>query len=270
MTNGAGKLIDMPVVQFPDPSVLSEETHAGLRAMEQALASVEPRDADALRTWLAGGRAQWRRLRDCGLPLPGHRLTQYAHFDFDTDTGCARSTAEMVRLSQARQLVACSSEMSDQEFLLELTALHSGFNGNVGKLRDMPVFSAADAEGYAIRYPPPDQARASLIASRAPLARYARETPGFAALAFMVVLGAAHPFEDGNGRVARLMSNAILQESGSAAIYLPFHEVSYITDGSLILCLREAAYFGRWEPMAKWFHDLAALIPAIAREVHPI
>ncbi|MCY3925899.1 MAG: Fic family protein [bacterium] len=90
---------------------------------------------------------------------------------------------------------------------------------------------------------------------------------GFArALYLMIVVTEVHPFEDGNGRVARVMMNAELSATAAARIVIPnVYRNEYLaglrrtstTDGDLTACLRVMTFAWRWSAAMPW-NDSAA------------
>ena len=86
------------------------------------------------------------------------------------------------------------------------------------------------------------------------------------ALYAMIVVSEVHPFEDGNGRVARVMMNAELSAIGGARIVIPsVYRNEYIAalrrastaDGDLTAFIRVMAYAWRWTAAMPW-SDAAA------------
>ena len=88
----------------------------------------------------------------------------------------------------------------------------------------------------------------------------------------MIVVTEVHPFEDGNGRVARVMMNAELSAIGAARIVIPsVYRNEYLaglrrasmTDGDLTAYVRVMTHAWRWTAAIPW-SDTAAT------EGHPI
>ena len=85
---------------------------------------------------------------------------------------------------------------------------------------------------------------------------------GFArALYLMIVVTEVHPFEDGNGRVARVMMNAELSATTAARIVIPsVYRNEYLgglrrtstTDGDLAAYVRVMTYAWRWSAAMPW------------------
>ncbi|MCP5069704.1 MAG: cell filamentation protein Fic [bacterium] len=99
------------------------------------------------------------------------------------------------------------------------------------------------------------------------LERIAELPEGLArALYAMIVVTEVHPFEDGNGRVARVMMNAELSAIGASRIVIPsVYRNEYLaglrrastTDGDLTGCIRIMTYAWRWTAAMPW-GDVAA------------
>lgn len=86
------------------------------------------------------------------------------------------------------------------------------------------------------------------------------------ALYAMIVVSEVHPFEDGNGRVARVMMNAELSAVGASRIVIPnVYRNEYISslrrtstaDGDLTAFIRVMSYAWRWSAAMPW-DDTAA------------
>ncbi|MCY3565953.1 MAG: Fic family protein [Gammaproteobacteria bacterium] len=99
------------------------------------------------------------------------------------------------------------------------------------------------------------------------LERVAELPEGLArALYAMIVVTEVHPFEDGNGRVARVMMNAELSAVGAARIVIPsVYRNEYVaglrrtsmTDGDLTAYVRVMTHAWRWTAAMPW-NDTAA------------
>ena len=86
------------------------------------------------------------------------------------------------------------------------------------------------------------------------------------ALYVMIVVSEVHPFEDGNGRVARVMMNAELSAIGAARIVIPsVYRNEYlaglrrtsVTDGDLTAYVRVMTHAWRWTAAMPWNDPVA-------------
>jgi len=89
--------------------------------------------------------------------------------------------------------------------------------------------------------------------------RYQQLTPGIARAIFMqFMIAECHPFDDGNGRLARIMMNAELVCTEQHKIIVPtVHRDSYLNG------LRQATRSGRFRTLTKVFADLQAYTGSI-------
>lgn len=67
----------------------------------------------------------------------------------------------------------------------------------------------------------------------------------------LVAITALHPFDDGNGRVSRVLFNALL-DGVSSKNYIPIKEIQYASRGGYIIKLRQAWIQKNWNPMAEF------------------
>ncbi len=84
------------------------------------------------------------------------------------------------------------------------------------------------------------------------------------AAATMAIVLNIHPFEDGNGRVARALFQCLAQGSSATGQWppLPWREVIALSRGGFELSLREAEILGRWAP---FFRHLANMLVLLAQ-----
>ena len=126
------------------------------------------------------------------------------------------------------------------------------------------VWKAESNRVGAYEFVAPDLVEGTLIKG---LERIAELPEGLArALYAMIVITEVHPFEDGNGRVARVMMNAELSAVGASRIVIPsVYRNEYLaglrrastTDGDLTAYIRVMTYAWRWTAAMPW-SDTAA------------
>jgi len=142
------------------------------------------------------------------------------------------------------------SEIEDgnfSRFKSGLEHLSSHFLGRPSTLRDHPIYLAPDVHGRYGEFPDhgvlePQLQRLFHVLCDDRLASIYR-----ASVAYVVICG-AHPFADGNGRVARLLFNALLVHGGMPVhSYVPFKAIHWMSNGGLSLRLRRALQHGTWE-----------------------
>jgi Fic family protein len=103
------------------------------------------------------------------------------------------------------------------------------------------------------------------------LAADRREPRAFAATVALLLITNCHAFTDGNGRVARVVFNAVLRPSEPAVThYLPLREIATFARGGYIIRARQAEIHGNWAPLADfmlaavrfWQGRLTAQLPS--------
>lgn len=164
-----------------------------------------------------------------------------------------RSLQERRVLDQFGERLADAIDVDDpHDFTRGLATLASHGLGRRVCPRRRLVGTGRDLEGEQIAFPPAEQIaeRLALVHSRmgeAAVPALYRAGVGLAAIAN------CHPFEDGNGRTARMLFSAILRRAyGRPAFYAPLYELTSLSGGSLTLALREAEVHGRWEPLFRF------------------
>lgn len=98
------------------------------------------------------------------------------------------------------------------------------------------------------------------------------ETPrAFTATVALLLITNCHAFTDGNGRLARIVFNAVLRPFGPAVPhYLPLREIAAFARGGYIIRARQAEIQGDWVPLADfmlaavrfWQGRLSAQLPS--------
>lgn len=126
---------------------------------------------------------------------------------------------------------------------------------NAGRLRKGYVYTVKDLNGSSVRYPPPHSLRLLLEPLRQ-LIVHSSDCPAYAAVVAYVVISGAHPLTDGNGRLSRIIFNAIMMYNFRGVGYLPLYEISMLSGGSHILGCREAHYYGEWENIISFFERI--------------
>ncbi|WP_100041147.1 Fic family protein [Stenotrophomonas geniculata] len=134
--------------------------------------------------------------------------------------------------------------------VIKLIADRLGLDGG---LRDGPNVTSADEAGNRWGYMPH-----TLLAKRLDwlvACAFDKGWPPFVrATWFYVGLLNCHPLRDGNGRVARVLFNALLWQRED--VYLPIHEASDSLGSSLEICLRRAANGNDWSDIIRFLHNL--------------
>lgn len=124
-----------------------------------------------------------------------------------------------------------------------------------GSLRRGSIYTCKDLKGYRVRFPPPSHLKRLLYPLRL-LTLESAESPSFSAIVSYVVISGMHPLTDGNGRLSRIAFNTIMRYHFPNTSYLPIYEISSLSQGSHVLCCREAQYHNDWSHIALFFKTI--------------
>jgi len=75
-----------------------------------------------------------------------------------------------------------------------------------------------------------------------------------------------HPFADGNGRLSRIVFNALLTTDGVRTPYVPLYELGRVSRGGFLIASRLAQYRGDWSALASFLTaaaDIMAAMPCV-------
>lgn len=173
-----------------------------------------------------------------------------------------RSHAEFASFAQALPRYLAFASRHDAAAMLELlVAIDAG--AARGAVRRTGMSLEGVSASAMIRFEGADAAGQRLAWIAATLAAARPGLPGiaFACWAYVLLLN-AHPFSDGNGRVARILFNLELARMGMpAGSYLPIFLAMRRSAGGYEIKLREAEIQARWRGIVRFMCD-AILIAA--------
>ena len=147
-----------------------------------------------------------------------------------------------------------------EKFGCRLLDLHESLGETRSGFRQSSVRTQIDVIGDARIYPP-----ANLIDRQmGRLYKYLSETnePMMlkAAVSYIAIV-TAHPFSDGNGRVARILFNAVIRALADVKfVYIPVKALEILSGSGLILKVRRAQSLGQWPPIVNFFCNGALLV----------
>jgi hypothetical protein len=233
---------------LPLPSGDLESAHCE-RLAQHLTRCVEGASETAMRPIVAWLERQPVRHQDFGPFQPQeltHALSEYVA-PASTDTFVdGRSLAEYRAM---KALAPLESLATYPAFCDELMHLAGNACGRAMAFRRSEISTVADRWGQRVSYPGPEDLVPLLKHLHAYWYRHLNTGPGTAAVAILAGLAHVHPFEDGNGRVARMLFNATLQRRSHTPVYLPIYELAALSRCGFLLRLRQAQYHGEWEPL---------------------
>lgn len=150
--------------------------------------------------------------------------------------------------SRSRFFIMDSSFFFKEGFLeTTLLSVVSTLLGIRQSFREVDVFIDSDRHGVSVRYPPSELVKPHLEFIDRVVRDDALPTVYKAIVAYVTLI-AAHPFLDSNGRVARILFNAILfSGTDNLAPYIPIRHLSALSQGAMSLHLRRVFHHGHWD-----------------------
>lgn len=185
-------------------------------------------------------------------PLKGvdlrHELSVYTE-PVSTDVFVdGRSLCE-INVIDSNRLPTDLSNFKFDYFCEMLAYLNSVVVFKQSSFRTTEVRTASDKRGNYVKYPRPCYIFPRLQCIHSFILAHCDAEPGLAAVVTMAALTNLHPFVDGNGRVARILFNWLMNLKREENIYLPIYEISAFSYGGYLIRLRQAHYHSNWEPL---------------------
>lgn len=172
-----------------------------------------------------------------------------------------RSLAEMRALG-GMGLPRPEAVSDSRGFLDVLSAMRSAVGDGCVEIRRHAVASGRDRLGNRVVYPPADLIPDRLRAIFECWNSYKEKEPAFAGMVAMTALMNLHPYQDGNGRVGRMLFNWTFQHGRDKRPYIPIYEISAFSNCGYLIRLRLAQYQANWEPLANFFLTLGQRLHA--------
>lgn len=147
-----------------------------------------------------------------------------------------------------------------EEFCYRVEHMHQLVMSDSEGLRHCGVRSKPDLLGNYVVFPPAATVRPSLQQLHAFLRENIERDRTLSATVAMVAICNIHPFTDGNGRLSRLLFNAIINFDREICPYIPLHELGRTSRGSLLIYMRLAQYRGEWSPIAGFLAESAKFL----------
>ncbi len=129
--------------------------------------------------------------------------------------------------------------------------------GKEVEFRHTQVGLAPDKGGTLVVFPPAAQIPIQIELLRQRILEHAPANRGVCAPLALAMITNAHPFQDGNGRIARIIFNLCLQSSPSQTqSYIPLFELFYQSEGGYEIALRQVELQGRWDNFIHFLSDV--------------
>lgn len=232
------------VLIIPDLAARPPNEQAMLAQADELLAPMRPPSAEAV---LAAGEHRFGTLR--------HRLSaEYRCFN-PRKRELLRSPLEKPILARHYDAI-----LGAAPFTATLCQMATEATGCETSVRTGSHWLGADRFGHRVRLPSPAELEERLEGVGATIRIRAAGAPVFTAIVTLAGLVNAHPFADGNGRVARMLFTACLRAGGLPHdTYIPFYEFAERACGGYEIALRLAEIRGEWSALVAWATKLIRL-----------
>jgi hypothetical protein len=214
--------------------------------------------------WLARRPIRYRDLGPFQVEQLEHELSDYMAMAVSDAPSDGRSMVEFEVMKQLPPIESIGGEDALVELLLQLDRLLCGSSDG---FRREDIQTRPDYLGNCVRYPSPEEIGPSLRRLYGHWREYAAVKPGLAAVVILAAVTNLHPFQDGNGRVARVLFNHLLNTARHEPIYLPIHEIAALSRGGFLIRLRQAQYYGEWRPLFGFLAQCAETLFASVRSM---
>ncbi|NGM51802.1 Fic family protein [Caulobacter sp. 602-2] len=256
---------------WPEWREASDETIALVRLGEQHLNAAPPEMEARTEAWLATRPLATGAGYPAELGLSHPLAERFSARLAPRPVEDGRSLQERRVLDQFGERLADAIVADDpHDFTRGLATLASHGLGRRVCPRRRLVGTQRDLEGEQIAFPPAEQIAERLALVHGRMGEAAVPALYRAAVG-MAAISNCHPFEDGNGRTARMLFSAVVRRAyGRPAFYAPLHELTTLSGGSLTLALREAEVHGRWAPLFRFVERCLFLMAGDLRPERPL
>lgn len=166
-----------------------------------------------------------------------------------------RSGEEESALNDYHRGIVNSLHVSDPaEFLAVIKNLYAAVSAEHPSFRRQEKRSSPDVNGFAWVFPPAAAIEPSLRCLHSMLFRSTLKSRILDAIVTYAVITWIHGFQDGNGRISRILFNSILREGGMPAVnYIPLKEFNIISLGGHEIRLRATHLSGEFDEIIEYF-----------------
>jgi hypothetical protein len=249
------------LMRLPSRGADDLSARALARALDDLMESAPALVAERISRWLIG--------RPIAHDDPGpflreeldHELSRYMAGASTQVFEDGRSLAEMRALTEM-DLPPPEAVSDPRGFLDVLSAMRHAVADGCAEFRQHAVASGRDRLGNRVVYPPADLIPERLNAIFGCWDSHKEKEPAFAGMVAMTTLMNLHPYQDGNGRVGRMLFNWTFRQGRDKRPYLPIYEISAFSNCGYLIRLRLAQYQANWEPLANFFLTLGRRLHA--------
>jgi hypothetical protein len=251
----SGVVKRMVPMRLPELSDLCQRSRTALRAMEYAYTHTPPSVDARILEWLESDPANTANYGCLDKANLVHELSEYAMRRQSSRLYEKRSLLEREILAGLSVDPRASLALGPDGFKTLLCTLN-GAGGGDSTIRSHMVNNGEDLAHCRAVYPSFELIHTQIAQIHQFLARYIDVQPAFAAIVAYASISNLHPFADGNGRVARMLYNALIRSAFPQAFYFPIYEVSALSRMGMVIRLRQADYQASWLPLISLFSNV--------------
>lgn len=241
---------------LPNP-VTSSLTHIRSQIAAQRLSRATPSSVRSLETLAAViGNSS-------ALSAPPSFRDELEHYidveAVDHSSELAKAKMEWAVYSRLISLTPLIQHTSFEDFLTIVLDIHRRLGAGSNSWRQVAVGLRPDRAGNRVVFPPYRHCRDLLSNLHEYLIANTHTDPFLSACAALVTVLYAHPFDDGNGRTARVLYNLVVGSALRTRHFIPLPLMTIIHRGSFLIKLRRVLYGGEWKPLQALLTDAAHL-----------
>ncbi|MGN6481158.1 Fic family protein [Luteibacter sp.] len=209
---------------------------------------------DPVRKWLGSDPVRYDNYGPFSAGELAHELSPWmTPYVSDVEVS-GRSLAEMSALtSLSIPTVDAAIHGGTTAFISAVYSLYEAIMGRRAVIRTTEVGTRLDKRGNGIIYPPARIVETRLQELATYWLSHLDTYPVLTAAVSMMAISNVHPFDDGNGRVARLLFHWTLNRSRTSLFYLPLHELAALSSCGYLIRARQAQLHGHWDPLLVYF-----------------
>ncbi len=169
---------------------------------------------------------------------------------------CSRSSIEEYKMCIKYKRSFFNSIRSVESFLKYIKEISSDLLGNPVFIREKEVIVTPDRYGNFVAYP--NQKYINFGIEKLLFVIKNKEKYGalLSSCTILSMLLSIHPFQDGNGRVSRIIFNIFLMNTVNKNIFIPIYEFSKISQNGFLFNIREAQLFNKWENISIYMNNI--------------
>lgn len=189
-----------------------------------------------------------------------HRLSNEMMTRSPIDALAPRTPDEIAVIHQAKRILGFNEPRGHRPLRERLEDVHAALSGTRTSIRSSSVLSTPDKLGKFVIFPDAKAIEPALKDIDRHIQANIDVSRAFTATVAMTALCNVHPFGDGNGRVSRIVFNALLRAPGNEGPYIPLHELGRVSRAGFLIAMRLAQYRNEWRTLADFLSEAISFV----------